>query len=652
MAAVAAGLLLILITFVVYIPAIRSGFIWDDDKCIEQNQTLQQADGLKRIWLNEKGAMPYQYYPLVYTTYWIEYRLWGGLKPGGFHFINVLCHVVGVLFFWRILRFLKIPGAWLAAAIFALHPAQVESVAWVTERKNVLSGMFYFAAAWAYLRCALTDEKQPSPAGKWTWYGVAVALFACSLLSKTAGCTLPAALLLVIWWKRGRLGHRDILAALPLFAMGVGMGLVTAWLETAPKHVAAGGADWNQSFVERCLIAGHALWFYAGTLVWPANLMFVYPRWAIDASQAWQYVYPAAALITIAVLWFMRQRIGRGPVTAVLFFAGTLFPALGFFNVYYTQFSYVADHWQYFACAGLIALFSAGMVRVIELSSSNSGWLMPLTSIALLGILGIVSAHQQRFYKDIDALWRETLYCNPDAWFAHNNLGVRLRDQGNAAEAEHHYREAIRAKPPFSDAQNNLGLLLKKQGRLDEAVEHHQLAIDSKPDSAPLHNNLANAYLSARQLNPAIEQYRIAIALDPGFPVYHYNLAMCLSASGSHEEMLAELREALRLKPDWRQPMLQIAWQLATNPDASHTEIQEALQLASRAVEITRNRDAESLDTLAVAQAAAGDFEQAVGSAQTALTLAQANQETALADQIRQHLDEFRNQRPDRSQQP
>ena len=305
------GWLLVLMTVVAYLPAFQAGFIWDDDQHVTENLTLRTFSGLGQIW-GQTSATP-QYYPLVHTSFWLEYHLWE-LNPMGYHVDNVLLHALAAVLLWRALVRLRAPGAWLAAGIFALHPVTVESVAWVTERKNVLSAVFYFAAALAWWRWddpSAAGGRVPGGGTRPTgWYIIAFALFVAALLSKTVTCSLPAALLLVIWWKRGRLTAGDVLPLLPFFGVGAGLGLLTSWLERT--HVGAAGPEWAFSFFDRCLIAGRALWFYAGELCWPVNLMFSYPRWEINAGVWWQWLYPAAALAVVAGLWGRRRRWAAG----------------------------------------------------------------------------------------------------------------------------------------------------------------------------------------------------------------------------------------------------------------------------------------------------------------------------------------------------
>jgi hypothetical protein len=249
------------------------------------------------------------------------------LQPFGYHLVNVLLHASNAVLLWLVLRPLELRGAWWAAAVFALHPVSVESVAWITERKNILSGLFYFLTGLAYFRFRPLMNREPARGYDWRYYPLVFALFLCALLSKTVTCSLPAVLLLLVWWKNGRVERRDVLALTPLFILGAALALITIGME---QRAGAVGAEWSLSLVQRCLLAGRALWFYASKLLWPRNLTFLYPHWEIDAGAPWQYVFPLAALSGLVALWSLRSRIGKGPLVAMLFFAGTLVPAKGF----------------------------------------------------------------------------------------------------------------------------------------------------------------------------------------------------------------------------------------------------------------------------------------------------------------------------------
>jgi tetratricopeptide (TPR) repeat protein len=527
-------------TLVAYLPATNCRYIWDDDSYLLNNSTLRSSGGLQRIWF-ELRATP-QYYPMVFTSFWGEYHIWG-LNAVGYHIVNILLHAAGSILLWRVLVLLEVRGAWAAAALFALHPANVESVAWITERKNVLSGVFYFGTALVYLRCALR-----SGSSKWGWrYAAVLVLFFCALMSKTVTCTLPAALLLVLWWKRERLGWRDILPLVPLFALGIASGLLTAWMEKG--HVGAVGEDWNLSFLDRCLIAGRVISFYAVKLVWPHPLIFIYPRWQIDAGQWWQYLYPLAVLAVIAGLWFGRRRLGRAPLVSILFFAGTLFPALGFFNVYPMRFSFVADHFQYLASAGLIALIVATVCRLADLRSAGGKAIAAVLMVLVLAIFAVMIYRQAPVYKDEESLWRDTIAQNPNAWLGHSNLGHILMSRGEYDAADRSFKEALRLRPDCPEVYFNLGGLRVSQGRLDEALEHYRKALAAAPNQWMMHLGVGLALHAKGRLDEAIAEYREALRLSPDNVKTHRQIGAALQSKEQYDEAISHYRRVLEVNP-------------------------------------------------------------------------------------------------------
>jgi len=536
---VLAGWLVVLVV-AAYLPALHSGFIWDDDAYVTENLTLRSPGGLWQIW-SQLAATP-QYYPLVHTSFWLEYHLWE-LNPLGYHVDNVLLHILASLLLWRVLVRLRLPGAWLAAAIFALHPVMVESVAWITERKNVLAAVFYYAAALAYWRWGepATDGKKTVPDSR-RWYFIAFALFVAALLSKTITCSLPATLLLIVWWQRGRIAGREVWPLLPFFGVGAALGLLTSWLER--NHVGASGPEWAFSLADRCLIAGRAVWFYAGKLCWPADLMFIYPRWQIDAGVWWQWLFPLAALGVVMLLWCQRERWGRGPLVAVLYFGGTLFPALGFSNVYPMRYSFVADHFQYLATVGLIILAVSGLGKIIKL--------IPVAMVVLPLGLGIMTWARTHIYANPETLWRDTLAKNPAAWMAHDNLGNVLYHSGQVDEAISQYRESLRLKPDDADAHYNLGFIFRQNGQIDEAISQYQEALRLKPDYVEAHNNLGYALLMNKgQTDLAISQFKEALRLRPNYFQAHNNLGIAHINQGRLDEAISQFQEVVRLNPDY-----------------------------------------------------------------------------------------------------
>ncbi|MFZ5832007.1 MAG: tetratricopeptide repeat protein [Planctomycetota bacterium] len=523
------GLGLVALTLVCYLPALRAGFIWDDDHYVEHNDTLRSLHGLWQIWC-EPRSLP-QYYPMVHTTFWLEYRLWG-LWPAGYHAVNIVLHALTSVALYILLRRLRIPCAWLAAALFAIHPVHVESVAWITERKNVLSGLFYMLSFLAYERfldCRHAPHFRPRSSTIWAWYFAACFLFVAAMLSKTVACSLPAALLLVQWWKTGRLTWSDLVPTLPFFAIGVSLALVTVHLEA--DHVGAYGEEFNWTAAERVLIAGRAVWFYAQKLVMPARLTFFYPRWQLDVGDWSQWLYPAGVVCLLLVLWECRRHLGRGPLTAALFFCGTLFPALGFINVYPMRYSFVADHFQYLASIGPIVLFAAAASRLgswleVKGGAQAAPYLrtaMATAACLLLAALGAQTWRQSHVYRDLETLWRDTIAKNPASDGALNNLGVLLAARGNINEAVSCFEDAIRLYPRNGEARINLAMARTERqvqaGRLSDALAELEQVESGVRGGYPglyrVYNVHAGILLMTGKRQRAEEYYRASLRLLP-----------------------------------------------------------------------------------------------------------------------------------------
>lgn len=518
--------------------ALWCGFIWDDDDYVIENETLRSLGGIWRIW-TQLSATP-QYYPLVHSSYWIEYRLFG-LTASAYHATNLLLHAVGCGLVFRVLRLLEVPGAWFAAALFAVHPVHVESVAWITERKNTLSLVFYLGSALLFLRRGLRADAPLRLDGR---YFASLALFACALLSKTVTASLPAALLLGLWWKEAPALRRRALELVPFLALGIPLGLLTAWLEQS--QVGAVGEFWQQTPLERALIAGRALWFYAGKLVWPQPLAFIYPRWQVDAGEAWQWLFPLSALAVVAAGISARRRFGRGPLTALLFFGGTLMPALGFFDVAPMRFSYVADHFQYHASLGLLALFGAALAfaaRRLPKAARRA------SAVALLAALALLSQRQTLVYRDLLSLWSDTVAKNPEGWMPQVNLGHALEERGDLPGAIARYRRSLELRPGYARANINLGSALSRTGDLDAAERHLREALEVAWASATAHFDLGNVLKKQKRSSEAEEHYRLALRFDPEHTGAHTNLGVLLLARGDAAGALEHYRAVLRREP-------------------------------------------------------------------------------------------------------
>ncbi|MGD0813249.1 MAG: tetratricopeptide repeat protein [Verrucomicrobiota bacterium] len=693
-----AGLLLMALTIMAYQPAWHAGTIWDDDDYITPPK-LRSLSGLASIW-TQPGAT-HQYYPLVHTVFWGEHKLWGD-ATAGYHWANILLHVCSVLLVAKILLQLRIPGAWLAAALFALHPVEVESVAWITELKNTLSGLFYLCAALVYLGF---DRKR-----NWESYALALGLFLLGLLCKTVIATLPAALLVLFWWQRGKLSwKRDVLPLVPFFIAGLGAGLFTAWMER--KFVGATGAEFDFSLLERFLIAGRDIWFYLGKLCWPANLAFIYRHWNVSQGVWWQYLFPAALLLLFGLLLWRRW---RGPLAGLLFFVGTLFPALGFFNVFPFRYSFVADHFQYLASLGPLTLAAAGISTLPRLIRKPKPFLVPALCAVLVLVLGTLTWRQCRIYSDKETLWRTTLRLNPDCWLAQLNLGSVLWQKGELDEAIFLLRRVLQTYPDNSQAHGSLGFALLRQGNVDEAITqsqkaldldplflaphlnlgdcffrqgrmdeaalqyqkaldlgldtmevheslgntlarlgrvneaivHFQRALQFNPDSAQAQLNLGNALLQQGKVDDAITHYEQALEINPGYGKASSNLATALLQQGRVAEAIARLQLALKVGPTDPSIQNNLAWLLATCPDASLRDGPKALRLARQANELTGGKNPVFLHTLAAAFAETGQFTEAAQYAQKGLELAQAAGRQDLAERLNSELQFYEAHRP------
>jgi tetratricopeptide (TPR) repeat protein len=450
-------------------------------------------------------------------------------------------------------------------------------------------------------------------------------------------------LLVVFWWQRGKLSwKRDVLPLMPFFIAGMGAGLFTAWVER--KFIGAAGAEFHFSIIERFLIAGRAIGFYLGKLFWPVDLVFIYPRWNVSQSVGWQYLFPAAALLWLGVLVWRRW---RGPLAGLLFFVGTLFPALGFFNVYPFRYSLVADHFQYLASLGPLILAAAGMTALPGLLRTRKPFLEPMVCATLLLVLGTLTWQQCGMYVDDETLWQATLRRNPDCWMAHNNLGFDLLTrEGQVEEAIAHCRKALEIKPDYAEPHHNLGLAFFQQGRLDEAVSQYQQALEIKPDLTPAHFNLGIIFFQQGRLNEAITHYQKVLETKPNNAVAHNNLGLSFFLVGRMGEAISQYQKALEIKPDYAEAQKNLAWVFATCPQAALRNGNKAVELAERANQLAGGDDLLILRALAAAYAEAGRFSEAVETAQRALPLAEAQSNTMLAGQLKAQLKLYQSGNP------
>ncbi len=519
-----------------YFPALRGGFVWDDVVFTEE-PVLHTWPGLWSIWFSPADIRNEgHYWPVVYTSFWLEHMLWG-LAPLGYHAVNLLLHWVNSVLVWRLLARLAVPGAWAVAAVFAVHPLHVESAAWVIERKDLLSALFYLTAALTWIRFVETPGR-----GR---YALALALFTAGLLSKSVVVTLPAALLIWHWAKRRRIAAADLFRLAPFFAVGLAVTLGDLWYYTSREPLALG-----YSLVERLLIACRALWFYAGKLLWPTDLAVIYPLWDVRAGDPAAWAWAAAAAAAAAFLWLGRHRLGPGPLAGALFYVVMLAPVLGFVDYGYMQFSFVADRYQYLAGIGVLAVLVGGAAwgvgRLPEGYAIGARGLLA----AVLALLGVLTWNQSRIYKDEIAFFSHIVSLNPAARDAYLNLGTAFFEAGKFDDGLAASRLAVKHRPDSAGAHSNVGRALLKLERLDEAERHLRRALQLDPRSATARQNLAELLRRRGRLQEAVEAYRAVLRIGSHDLRAFAGMGTALFAMKRYEEALAAAEKALSLKPD------------------------------------------------------------------------------------------------------
>lgn len=579
---IAAGLFIL--ALLPFLPALHNGFVWDDDHHVTLNPVLRSVEGLYRIWF-VPGATP-QYYPVAFTVFWAEFRLFG-LRAPGYHTLNLFLHAINVLLMWRVLLRMGLAErvAVLAALLWGIHPVQVETVDWIMELKNVLSTTLYLLSGRLLLR--LWDFSLPADrplVRRGAVYAGAVVLFVLALLTKSVTASLPAAFLLILWWRRGRLGWKDVRPLLLFFAIGIVSGLYTAHVEQT--LVGASGQEWALRPLQRVLIAGRAAAFYAGKLAWPVHLTFFYKRWIVDPAVWWQWLFPVGVLGLAAALVLLHKRIGRGPATGVLFFIGTLFPALGFINVYPFRYSFVADHFQYVACAGLLTLLAAGLARISWRAA------IPIATLLVLGFGARSYARCLAFY-DAFTLYSDVVAQDPHSWVGHALLAAEYaeRDEVNNParpqihKAIEHFAAATQLAPRVTENFEGLAQMDMKLEHFPEAIEKLK-ALLARPDlsasrRAALLADLGLIETLNERQDSAMDYYRQAIETDPATSyTARYNLARILAMKNRLDEAIAQFQEALKLLPESGDANLALGLCLA-----QQNRLQEAMPYFERAVQ-------------------------------------------------------------------
>jgi tetratricopeptide (TPR) repeat protein len=563
-------------TVLVYLPALGNGFVWNDPDYVTK-PALRSMAGLGRIWF-EVGATE-QYYPLLHSFFWLQQWVFHD-APFGYHLVNVLLHAACAALLVLVVRrlFAEDPGragtplpaghqdqpggegtrrptgegvAWLAGLIFAVHPVYVESVAWISEQKNTFSLFWYLLAGWVYMGREAQGDRQ----GAW-WrsghYWLATFFFLLAILSKSLTATLPCVLLVIAWWRRGRLSWDTWVPFLPWVLCGAAMGLYTGKVEH--DLIGAQGEDFALGLVERGVLAGRVIWFYLGKYAWPAELIFIYPRWTVDLGAWWQWLFPAAA-VGLLVWFLVLSRRMRGPLAGLLIFVGTLIPTIGFFNVYAFKFSYVADHWNYLPSVALAVMAAWGAVWLAgrlggRAGSSSQPYLKIAAAVVLLLLAGL-SWRECAGYRDLETFYRTILRENPDCWLALNNMGLLELNRNQPQAAIGYFEQTLQYRPKDPEPENNLGAALQRLGRNREAIPHFEAAIRKWPQYANAYYNLGNAHFNEGRVAEAVASFTKSIELQPTQTGARHNLGVALIQLGRSDEAISQFEQALAVRPDY-----------------------------------------------------------------------------------------------------
>lgn len=539
--------LILLLVFVIYFPALHGEFLWDDLPVFIEHPIIISPHGLETIWL--KTVWLTTDFPLTLTTFWLEHRLWG-IHPTGYHVTNFFLHALGVILLWRVLLRLKIRGAFPAALVFAAHPVCVASVAWISERKNTLSLVFFLLSLLFYLRSEESGIRSQNAAYRSRlFYFVSLAAFFLALLSKTSIVALPVVLLGIAWWQRGKITGRDFLKSIPFFLLALGFGLLTIYAQTS--NAIRGEVVQIETFFGRLAESAWAIWFYLWKILVPLNLMASYPHWELQKVSLLSFL-PLAVLVGIFFLfWKKRKTWGRHGVLALGFFVALLFPVLGFIDMYFLIFSRVADQWQYVPLIGIIVIIVSGISSLLEKKFHATRNVKIGLGAATVLFLCILTWNHAKVYASEENLWGDTIKKNPKAWMARNNLGRILYQQGKIDESVRLFEESLRLKPNHAETHNNFGLALTRQQKLDRAVAEFSEAIRLKRGQPKFHFNLGIALAQQKKFDSAIAAYGDALKLQPNYADVHNNFSSVLNELGRHNESLEHSLRALQVKPNF-----------------------------------------------------------------------------------------------------
>jgi protein O-mannosyl-transferase len=536
------GLILLVLSFVIYLPAIHGLELWDDAFHLTA-VSLRSFAGLRDIWF--KLGVTQQYYPLLHSFFWLENKLWGQSLIH-YHIITIILHATNAFLFYRILRKLTIKGSYLASLIFCVHPLCVESVAWISEEKNTLSLFFYLTAAYAYFNWRSDQRKRT--------YLLAFGLFVLALLTKSVTATLPAALIVIGMWREGASAFKRLtIPLIPWLLIATVSGIFTAWVEYT--IIGAGKFGSPLSPLSRIILLGKIPVFYAGKFIWPEKLSFIYSHWRLDPSSLTSYTATFLVILFMFLCVYFRKQIS-GVLCLALLFLGTLFPVLGFFTIYPFAYAYVADHFTYHAmlylCVGVSTLWYAWHGRWISSQNHLKRTLPRSVALAVVCLLAAKTSIQAKNYKDSETLYKATIQTTPDSFLAHNNLAILLSEKGKSEEALAHFKTALAINPNYPQSYKNYADELSKQGNhRSEVLSLYLHAIALDPTYSDAHLSLANELTQyPDKIREADKEFNVVLRLRANDAKAHNDYAIFLgNVPSRHEEAIDHYLKSLALDP-------------------------------------------------------------------------------------------------------
>jgi tetratricopeptide (TPR) repeat protein len=522
--------LLVLIAVIAYIPAIGAGYIWDDDTLLTANPQMRSLHGLAQVWLGDKSR---DYTPLTLSAFWLQWHIWGA-NPVGYHIVSILLHALSAILIWRILIRLRIPGALLAALIFVIHPVNVASVAWIAELKNTLSGALFFASILAFLVSRDSHRRAP--------YLASVALFILAALSKGAVVTLPAVLLLCIFWRERKATSRDFAQLLPYALVAILTTFLTIKFQARAQHyntILNGFGHYDLPWF-RFVSAGDNIWYYIFSLIYPAGMSPMHPRSAPGT------ILPLLAAIALLILFSIYRRTwGRPLLFAWSWYLIMLLPVLGLVWMTFMQQASATDWWQYLAAPGIFACVAAAIA-----TAARKWRLVHPIFATFLALLLVQTWLRADIYNSMFTYCYAVVAEDPTQWTLQNNLGILYKRQRRFADACECFQNAINFNPGYIQAYINYANTLAAADRPALGEKILRDTLKDHPGDPDILDTLSS--LSAAQGNSAdaLTFQSQAAQADPTNPARIHTLARMLLAQGRFPQAEAAFRTAIALVPD------------------------------------------------------------------------------------------------------